>query len=348
MMNQGDIFKKIGQILNELQDQYEFLAHNPEQLNELELELFMANANFLSDHVQIVKKLNNNKPVKEIPEHTLDAVVEKEGPLISQEPEDVQEVKNTVQSFEFILNDNSSIDKFDFEEKSVNSIFDRPLSKEEERIIAEKQRLMESKSQLETTDEQPIERVTQEPSLVTNGIEEATIDEEPEPIQEPIVFKEEPFVQVQEESEAPEPAQIPAPEPVAFKAPEPTKVFVNETTPEQIQQEPVGNVRPTLNDILAGKNNNSSVNLNLESHKPTITDLKKGITLNEKLLYIKDLFNGYNLAYSEAIDLINKMPDLKTADTFLKNNYAEKNNWASKQTTVDKFYELLNQRFSQA
>nr|WP_294874461.1 hypothetical protein [uncultured Pedobacter sp.] len=332
MMNQGDIFKKIGQILNELQDQYEFLAHNPEQLNELELELFMANANFLSDHVQIVKKLNNNKPVKEIPEHTLDAVVEKEEPLI----------QNNTPSFEFILNDNSSTDKFDFEEKSVDSIFDRPLSKEEERIIAEKQRLMESKSQLEANDEQATENITTEPSLVTSQIEEATIDEEPEPIEEPTIYKEESVVEVQEEIKTPEPA----PEPVVFKAPEPIKVVEVETMPEPIQQEPVSNVRPTLNDILASKSNNSSVNLNLESNKSTITDLKKGITLNEKLLYIKDLFNGYNLAYSEAIDLINKMPDLKTADTFLKNNYAEKNNWASKQTTVDKFYELLNQRFS--
>jgi hypothetical protein len=332
MMNQGDIFKKIGQILNELQDQYEFLAHNPEQLNELELELFMANANFLSDHVQIVKKLNNNKPVKEIPEHTLDAVVEKEEPLI----------QNNTPSFEFILNDNSSTDKFDFEEKSVDSIFDRPLSKEEERIIAEKQRLMESKSQLEATDEQATENITTEPSLVTSQIEEATIDEEPEPIEEPTIYKEESVVEVQEEIKTPEPA----PEPVVFKAPEPIKVVEVETMPEPIQQEPVSNVRPTLNDILASKSNNSSVNLNLESNKSTITDLKKGITLNEKLLYIKDLFNGYNLAYSEAIDLINKMPDLKTADTFLKNNYAEKNNWASKQTTVDKFYELLSQRFS--
>jgi lipid II:glycine glycyltransferase (peptidoglycan interpeptide bridge formation enzyme) len=54
MMNQADIFKKIGVILNELQEQYEFLAQNPEQLNELELELFLANANFLSYHVEIV------------------------------------------------------------------------------------------------------------------------------------------------------------------------------------------------------------------------------------------------------------------------------------------------------
>ncbi len=351
-MNQGDIFKKIGQILNELQDQYEYLAQNPEQLNELELELFLANANFLSDHVQIVKKLNSSKPVKELPEHTLDTAPEKAEPLVSQEdPKPIQEeeIKHSTPSFEFILNDSITTDKFEFEEKSVDSIFDRPLSKEEERIIAEKQRLMESKLQLGAIEQQSSEKAIPEPTLITNQIEEATIEEEPEPIQEsivykeePVVYQEEPTVKVQEEIKAPEPT----PEPAIFKAPEPVKVVEPEPRPVAVQQEPVSNTRPTLNDILAGKSNNNSVNLNLESNKPTIADLKKGITLNEKLLYIKDLFNGYNLAYSEAIDLINKMPDLKSADTFLKNNYAEKNNWASKQTTVDKFYELLNQRFS--
>ncbi|WP_214228583.1 hypothetical protein [Pedobacter sp. B4-66] len=348
MMNQGDIFKKIGQILNELQDQYEFLAQNPEQLNELELELFLANANFLSDHVQIVRKLNNSKPVKELPEHTLETVSEIAEPVVPQNvvvvEEEVEEVDYRRPSFEFILNDTSSSDKFDFEEKSVDSIFDRPLSAEEERIIAEKQRLMERKAQIEASEQQVVAQVTPEPVVEPVYVPQAI--PEPQPIPEPIVYKQEPIVQIQEEVKAPEPAPIPVPQPTLFKAPEPVKIIVVESIPEPVQQEPVSNLKPTINDILAGKSNNNSLNLNLESNKPAITDLKKGITLNEKLLYIKDLFNGYNLAYSEAIDLINKMPDLKTADTFLKNNYAEKNNWDAKQTTVDKFYELLNQRFS--
>lgn len=347
-MNQGDIFKKIGQILNELQDQYEFLAQNPEQLNELELELFLANANFLSDHVQIVRKLNNSKPVKELPEHSLETVTEIAEPVVAQNvvvvEEEVEEVEYNRPSFEFILNDTSSSDKFDFEEKSVDSIFDRPLSAEEERIIAEKQRLMERKAQIEASEQQVVPQVTPDPVVEPVYVSQAT--PEPQPIPEPVVYKQEPIVQIQEEVKAPEPAPIPVPQPTLFKAPEPVKVVVVESTPEPAQQELVSNLKPTINDILAGKSNNNSVNLNLESNKPAITDLKKGITLNEKLLYIKDLFNGYNLAYSEAIDLINKMPDLKTADTFLKNNYAEKNNWDAKQTTVDKFYELLNQRFS--
>ncbi|RYG21535.1 MAG: hypothetical protein EOO07_02405 [Chitinophagaceae bacterium] len=100
--------------------------------------------------------------------------------------------------------------------------------------------------------------------------------------------------------------------------------------------------KPTLNDLLAAKNDKS---VNDNSGAPRLSDLKQGINLNDKLLYIKDLFNGYNLAYAEAIDLANKLPNFEAADNFFKRNYAIKNNWAEKQTTVDKFYALLNQRF---
>ena len=57
-MKQEALFKKLGNILNELNEQYQFLAQNPEQLSEVELELFLANASFLTDHIQIIKKLN--------------------------------------------------------------------------------------------------------------------------------------------------------------------------------------------------------------------------------------------------------------------------------------------------
>ncbi|MFC3198995.1 hypothetical protein ACFOET_15330 [Parapedobacter deserti] len=77
-----------------------------------------------------------------------------------------------------------------------------------------------------------------------------------------------------------------------------------------------------------------------------ITDLKSAISLNDKLLFIKDLFNGYSLAYSEAIELLNRYDDFASADAFLQANYAEKNNWADKQATVDKLYGILRKRFA--
>jgi hypothetical protein len=85
--------------------------------------------------------------------------------------------------------------------------------------------------------------------------------------------------------------------------------------------------------------------LNQETPAKRITDIKSAVSLNDKLLFIKDLFNGYSLAYTEAIELLSRYDNFKDADAFLQNNYAQKNNWANKQATVDKLYAILRQRF---
>lgn len=345
MMNQEDLFKKIGLILNELNDQYQFLAQNPQQLSELELELFHANANFLADHVQIIKKISLSKeqplvlPVVnesiEVPsykpettDHLLTAIDDdiqeeqqleaiafaeeiqkKPEILIEQTPEppiveieeEVFKLDHAPSTFEFILNDHAEHEKFDFEEKSVDELFNRPLSDEEERIIAEKKKL------------------SVEPPIEITDLEEDEIG--PEPF---LVYKKEEEVFPIEREEL-DLEEAPAPAPI-----------VKSATPVEDPS-----FKPTLNDLLASKTNTQHLNTN----KQAISDLKQGINLNDKLLYIKDLFNGYNLAYAEAIDLANKLPNFEAADTFFQKNYAAKNNWADKQATVDKFYELLNQRF---
>ncbi len=80
--------------------------------------------------------------------------------------------------------------------------------------------------------------------------------------------------------------------------------------------------------------------------KEKVVDLKTAVSLNDKLLYIKDLFNGYSLAYSEAIELLNRFDSFAEADAFLQANYALKNGWAEKTQTVDKFYTLLRKKFN--
>src|ERR1700722_209552 len=57
-MKQKEVFKKIGGIIEELSDQYEYLKTVNEDLNDLELELFAANAHFLTDHIEVLCKLN--------------------------------------------------------------------------------------------------------------------------------------------------------------------------------------------------------------------------------------------------------------------------------------------------
>lgn len=377
MMNQEDIFKKIGQILNELNDQYQYLAQNPRELNELELELFLANASFLADHVHIIKKINSGTAPRIL---SGAAEIKKDEPaedtaatheILPARPrldDDIFKLDNEPSNFEFILNEKPSADKFEFEEKSVDAIFDRPLSKEEEVIIAQKQKLREMDSlgiQLPEDDE-----VGPEPFLVSEPVLETEVEDVPaaaipepeeevipvtEPTEEEITpviepVKEEPvpvIEQIEEVAEEPVYKADPVKEPIfAFEAkPVQEELFAPVPVQNQAEIEPEKPVaKPTLNDILAG--NTAARNINSESSRIEIKDLKQAISLNDKMRYIKDLFNGYNLAYAEAIDLVNKMPDFKSADEFLQRSYAAKNNWAAKQETVDQFYELLNQRFT--
>ena len=342
MMKQEILFKKLGNILNELNDQYQYLSQNPEQLSELELELFLANASFLTDHIRIVKKLNlplhvpivertEAKEVSEAKSYTEEVVETEQAemaseadleeiltPILEEEilPEEPVEEQfegvpfeleaESTQTFEFVLNKNefAADDKFDFEEKNANELFDRSLTDEEELILERmKQPSVDGGADLVEEDE-----IGPEPFLVRK-------EQAPEP---------EAIVEIVPELETPKPVET-------------TKVTI-ETTKVELET----THRPTLNDILSQKNGGTRVN---ETSAAELSDLKSAINLNDKLLYIKDLFNGYSLAYAEAIDIANKMANFDAADNFLQKNYAIKNNWAEHQATVDKFYILLNRRF---
>jgi hypothetical protein len=334
-MKQEDLIERLGLIVKELNEQYQYLAQNAQQLSELEFDLFNANANFLAEHVQIIKRINANHqlPLVSAPavevvmttkssftlsddtevESTVTALTfvdeTEDRELFVQEQklnfqfeeieEEVFKLDNEPSSFEFILNDHAEHEKFDFEEKSVDEIFNRPLS-DEEAFILEQKKQLSAQSVLEVAEPDDDE-----------------IGPEPFLIQKEVVF---PIV-----AEDLELTEVPV-----------ANSLVNKTEPVE---DPT--FKPTLNDLLA-KSNATNIN---STTGTTIKDLKQAINLNDKLLYIKDLFNGYNLAYAEAIDLANKLPNFESADNFFQKNYAAKNNWTEKQATVDKFYELLNQRF---
>lgn len=409
MMNQQDIFRKIGSILTELNEQYQFLAQNPQQLNDLELELFLANAHFLSDHVNIVKKLNatiENKST-EVGKHSLlaeqntivlpepekssadnderFALQELEEVVTAQEEEERVDIKPEQEvlddelieehkaasllnkdffkpdqddhTFEFVLNTHHQNDQFDYEANpvangSVDEIFDRPLSQEEAEILARKKIIHDKEATLAIQEEpQPADEdeIGPEPFLIPHqeAAAETIVKEEPiaaEKLEEPVVA-----VKVEEPIPTPATQPIEAIKDVKLDDPiispsvdEERPIFRPEAVPVKPTPQPVvAKPAPSLNDLLAKTNSQNN-----EPVKAPISDLKQAINLNEKLLFIKDLFNGYNLAYSEVIDIINKMNSFEAADSYLQNNYAVKNNWASKQATVDQFYELLNRRFS--
>ncbi|OOG18427.1 hypothetical protein BWD42_00055 [Sphingobacterium sp. CZ-UAM] len=137
---------------------------------------------------------------------------------------------------------------------------------------------------------------------------------------------------------------------------EPKEIIIEETQESFIQEE-INTVveetpsRPlTLNEIISQQKQagvqNRVYQVNQSGSSDKLTDIKTGISLNDKLLFIKDLFNGYSLAYSEAVELLNRFSTYAEADAFLQTNYAVKNRWADKPHTVEKLYEVLRRRYS--
>lgn len=102
-------------------------------------------------------------------------------------------------------------------------------------------------------------------------------------------------------------------------------------------------LKPTLNDVLAEKTETTLAN---KYGQEPVTDLKSIISLNDKLVFVKDLFNGYSLAYQEAVDTLNRLDSLEEAKKYLFANYEEQNHWNEHEATVGRFYEVLARRYA--
>ncbi|MEE1883947.1 hypothetical protein [Pedobacter flavus] len=335
MIQPDDIFKKIGFILNDLQDQHDYLTHHPEKLNLPELQLFKANADFLADHIKIYIGLYEKLKAEVVDDSkfnmaqtpVLNSQEEEQQSLEEADVNSILDAKVNIETddsllnvdkptFEFLLNsETNDEDVFEFEQSAVGEIFDRTLSEEENEI------LNKAKEKIGLIND-PIEM---EEDLFLGDNEEVG--------PEPFLINEQEIIEGElDKTDAFEESRELLNEDFNFGKEEILPI-VNTILPQQEEK------KQSINELLASASGARASNL------VPIKDLKQAINLNDKLLFIRDLFNGYNLAYSEAVDILNKMSDFKSAQTFLENTYSEKNGWKDKQGTVDRFYELLARKF---
>ncbi len=309
-MNKKEIFQKIEGIIADLNEQYHYLSQNSESLNEPEMELFIANADFLSDHLIILKKLNEHS-IKATPYRTEYLAA---GP--GQKPAEAESALNTETAIEQKSGEAESISAT-ASEAETEQIPGEELEKEPGFIVGfEKREEGQSAGQsLTELDKAGVEthkdEAGQNQDHLSSQVSKPGVSNESELVIQGVVLPEKTIV-------------------IAVEKPVDA---VNEKMPKQ-----------TINDLLSAKAARDTI-AGTYSHQP-IKDLKSVISLNDKLLFVKDLFNGYSLAYSEAIELVNRLDSMEAADKFLKLHYAAKNNWPDKQATADKFYEILGRRFT--
>lgn len=320
-MNQQEILKKIGGIIAELKDQYVYLEAAGNEFNELELELFMANATFLTDHIGILRKIYGQaKPAA--------------APILSAEKVYGQKPENP--------------DYFTQGEQSVYAEGPFPVTVKSSPVIE----ITENPST-----ETPIAETTQEETTQQEVILFAEVM--PQDKADDFTVAEDASFTIQKTPIAEKPAEevlvpdieifpgfISQPETNIQPATEPEPiVYAEEKQPETAkpQTEPV----LTLNQQIAAQKglDQPKTAAPATQNKP-VQDLQSLISLNDKLLFVKELFNGYNLAYSEAVNILNRYTTFEQAEQFLNLNYTAKNNWKEKPATAERFFDLLRKRFA--
>jgi hypothetical protein len=79
--------------------------------------------------------------------------------------------------------------------------------------------------------------------------------------------------------------------------------------------------------------------------KQPIKDLKESIGLNQKFLFMNELFQGENIAYNEALDRLNSFPGFNEARTYMVTELSEKYRWDGDSEFVQSFMELVERRY---
>lgn len=348
MISKEDIIEKIGVLLIELNEKFDHISNAEESIHPLEFQLFEVNAAYFAEHTNILRKLEeelaqnrtstetilSSPPPVENTSHSVNAAPARE--------EAVEELKESITftpAIEETLNDELMFVPEHTERVSTPEapeVRQEAVAQQDQQITQEQ----EIEQEKEVIQDAPVEKVTQEPFISfdrpTNVVEEVDAAR----VEQPVVKEEEPVrnepTAVVEEPIAPVVSQKVIIEEKEVKVDPERPMSLNERLSEQrrIAAETAGAGISAMNPMRQPQ----------ESHQ-RVRDIKTVISLNDKLMFIKDLFNGYSLAYSEAIELLNRFETFDDADRFLKTNYADKNNWETKQASVEKLYAILRKRY---
>lgn len=125
--------------------------------------------------------------------------------------------------------------------------------------------------------------------------------------------------------------------------------LTHQQTPEEVKQQ-----QKEVHESI-GSGNNTSLNDRLKQAKielseslqeTPIKDLKKGIGLNDRFLFIKELFRGDETMYERSIKTINGFSIFPEAEYWIKRELKLKLGWDDRNETVKQFDQLVRRRFA--
>jgi hypothetical protein len=276
-----------------------------EKDNRLVIDIALSKARVLCHEMELLRELSVNNETTTLPEEEEETDSSELGvaepELEIASPEDNEEDSSTMDFGEPDANDDD-LEEEDFDEDDTDE--------EEDETELEDEELIEFEEDEEDNDEEDVEFETSEEPLGEPAFEEEEIEEEPEP--EKVPTPERPVIR-----------EIPKPEP----APAPAK-----TAPTK---EPSAKGQ-SLNETMAeNKAGDSTIN------SGPISSLRAAIGLNDRFLFVREIFGNNTDKYNKVIDHLDKLDTIQQAVDYLKTQLT-----LQKNDTSMKFVDLLKRRFT--
>ena len=79
--------------------------------------------------------------------------------------------------------------------------------------------------------------------------------------------------------------------------------------------------------------------------KQKMASLQTGISINQRFVFIKELFGGDVNVYNQSIAELDKLHSFSEADSYIKNEVLPHYNWSDKEVEQQEFYQLLAKKF---
>jgi len=120
------------------------------------------------------------------------------------------------------------------------------------------------------------------------------------------------------------------------------KIPQPEDGPREINEAVGVNVIASINERLK----QSRIDLGETLTEVPIRDLRKAIGVNDRFLFINELFRGDEVAYERSIKTINGFSIFPEAEYWIQRELKVKNGWNDGNEIVQQFYQLVKRRFA--
>ena len=148
---------------------------------------------------------------------------------------------------------------------------------------------------------------------------------------------------------------------LTFKDIHPTEIIIDKkeeiAVPEIVAQEIIPTAQTPIKEINETVQTEKIISVNeklyaqqhelKDIHKDApIADLKKSIGVNERFLYLNELFRNDDVMYDKSIKTINSFTTYADAELWIRKELKLRLGWDDNYTTVKQFYNLVKRRFS--